>query len=113
MAGHGPAAQACSTLGRDGRARDHDVSIRIVITGAVGLLRGVWPASNVSMMTIAEPQHGQGCAGFAVAVAAASSLGRCFGSGLAGVAAAINSRARASVSALALLRAKMCSGAGD
>jgi len=35
---------------------------------AVGLLRGVEPASNVSMMTIGEPQHGQGWTGSSIAI---------------------------------------------
>jgi len=34
------------------------------ILDAGGPLRGVEPASNVSMMTIGEPQHGQGWAGW-------------------------------------------------
>ena len=81
------------------------MSILITVSDARGRWRGVEPASNVSMITIDAPQHGQGCAGFAVAVAAASLSGGC-GSGLTGVAIAINSRARTSVSALVLARAR-------
>ena len=63
------------------------------------------PASNVSMMIIAEPQHGQGCAGFSIAAALSSACCCYFFVACTGVATAISSRARANVSALVRLRA--------
>ena len=42
-------------------------SIRTVVVDAVGLLRSVEPASNISMMTIGEPQQGQGWIGLSIA----------------------------------------------
>jgi hypothetical protein len=45
------------------------VSILISTGIWVGLLRGVQPASNSSMMSIGEPQHGQGWTGLSVASA--------------------------------------------
>ena len=37
------------------------------VLDAIGPLRGVEPASNISMMTIGEPQHGQGWTGSTIA----------------------------------------------
>ena len=49
----------------------HDVSILIAVSITVGLLRGVEPASNVSMMIMRPQQHGQGWIGLSVASEAA------------------------------------------
>jgi hypothetical protein len=71
-------------------------SILIASCLTVGRWRGTQPAANVSMITMRAPQHGQGCADCSLD-AAASSVHCIFA---AGVVAAINLRARASVSAL-------------
>ena len=110
VAGRQPAVQSSSNRVQDRRERRHDVSVLIGATGTLVRLRGVAPASNVSMITIAAPQHGQGCAGFAgsdaaLADLAAASASARVGSTVTGRAAAISSRARASVSALVRLRA--------
>ena len=91
-----PAGQLIGSDERDGGDRHHEVSILIASCLMVGRWRGTQPAANVSMITMREPQHGQGCVGCSID-AAASSLHFIFA---AGVVAAINSRARASVAAL-------------
>jgi hypothetical protein len=88
-----PAGQLIGSDERDGGDRHHEVSILIASCLMVGRWRGTQPAANVSMITMREPQHGQGCVGCSID-AAASSLHFIFA---AGVVAAINSRARASV----------------
>ena len=51
------------------------MSIRIAVARcAVGLLRGVQPASNISMMTMRPPQHGQGWIGLSDASVSAGAL---------------------------------------
>ena len=66
-----PAARSVGSEERDRADHHHDVSIRTAVVDAVGLLRGVEPASNISMMTIGEPQHGQGWIGLSIASAPA------------------------------------------
>ncbi len=72
----------------------------------IRLALGAQPASSVSMMIMRPPQHGQGWIGLSVAsvpaVASSCLAGR---GGCGGAASAISSRARAIVSALALLLA--------
>ena len=63
VTGWEPAARSVGNEEQDRADHHHDVSIRT----AVGLLRGVEPASNISMMTIGEPQHGQGWIGLSIA----------------------------------------------
>jgi hypothetical protein len=83
------------------------VSILIAVSITVGLLRGAQPASNVSMMTMRPPQHGQGWIGLSVAsVLAGASSGFVDRGGCGGVASLISSRARSIVSALVRLLAK-------
>ncbi|MDH4053357.1 MAG: hypothetical protein OEU93_17450, partial [Rubrivivax sp.] len=60
VAGREPTEQSIDSDEQGWRDRHHDVSILIAVVGAVGLVRGVVPASNVSMITIDAPQHGQG-----------------------------------------------------
>jgi hypothetical protein len=59
VAGLEPAARSVGSEEQDRADHHHDVSIRTAVVDAVGPLRGVEPASNISMMTIGEPQHGQ------------------------------------------------------
>ena len=66
--------------------------------------RGVEPRSNVSMIIMRPPQHGHGWGGWSVA--AALSGARCFWAVCAGFAAAISSRARATVWALVPLASR-------
>ena len=67
VAGWEPAARSVGSEEQDCADHHHDVSIRTAVVGAVDLLRGVEPASNISMMTIGEPQHGQGWIGLSIA----------------------------------------------
>ena len=67
VAGWEPAARSVGSEEQDRADHHHDVSIRTAVVGAVDLLRGVEPASNISMMTIGEPQHGQGWIGLSIA----------------------------------------------
>src|SRR5947207_870387 len=103
VAGWEPAARSVGSEEQDRADHHHDVSIRT----AVGLLRGLEPASNVSMMTIGEPQHGQGWIGLSAASVPAGARSWFVGGRdcCTGVASSISSRARASVSALVRLRA--------
>ena len=66
VAGWEPAARSVGSEEQDRGDHHHDVSIRTAVVHAVGLLRGVEPASNISMMTIGEPQHGQGWIGLSI-----------------------------------------------
>jgi hypothetical protein len=56
-----PAGQLIGSDERDGGDRHHEVSILIASCLMVGRWRGTQPAANVSMITMREPQHGQGC----------------------------------------------------
>ena len=67
VAGLEPAARSVGSEEQDRADHHHDVSIRTAVAGAVGLLRGVEPAWNISMTTIGEPQHGQGWIGLSIA----------------------------------------------
>ena len=67
VAGWEPAARSVGSEEQDRADHHHDVSIRTAVVDAVGPLRGVEPASNISMMTIGEPQHGQGWIGLSIA----------------------------------------------
>ena len=71
VAGWEPAARSVGSEEQDRADHHHDVSIRTAVVDAVGRLRGVEPASNISMMTIGEPQHGQGWIGLSIASAPA------------------------------------------
>src|SRR5262245_4558126 len=104
VAGEEPAARSVGDDGGEGGGRHHDVSILLQAGGGLGRCRGAQPASKVSMITIAPPQQGQGCAGFSIV---SVSAGRCgwVSAGFGGVATAMSKRARASVSALARLLA--------
>src|SRR5712692_8205671 len=74
----------------------HEVSILIVVIGAVGRCRGAEPRSKVSMMIMRPPQQGQGCCGVCgsstlVLAALMASIGS--------IGTASSSRARAMLSA--------------
>src|SRR6266851_397915 len=78
----------------------HEVSILIVVIGAVGRCRGAEPRSKVSMMIMRPPQQGQGCCGVCgsstlVLAALMASIGS--------IGTASSSRARAMLSARVVL----------
>jgi hypothetical protein len=67
VAGCEPAARSVGSEEQDRVDHHHDVSILIATGTGVGLLRGVEPAWNISMMTMRPPQHGQGWIGLSIA----------------------------------------------
>jgi hypothetical protein len=61
VASEWPEARMIISQSDEAGERDHDVSILIATSGAVGRYRGKQPRAKVSMTIIRPPQHGQGC----------------------------------------------------